>query len=261
MLCPLREEAAAIRARVAGRRSPPPAPGARAWRGRLAGREALVCVTGDGPAARGPALAALAGAGGAIVAGVGGALDEGLAIGDVVAATELYDEATGGRLPAAGGAAAAAAAGAHAAPVVTARALAGTPPERRALAGSWDPPPRVVDVESWHLVEAARAAGVPWAVLRAVSDTAGATLPPYLEACRGGDGSLRRGRIALSALRRPWTVPYLFRLRAAVSLCSTRLADACAALAAAGWPEGTPAARPDARNSGRGGRGSVGFPG
>ncbi len=261
VLCPLAEEATAIRARLAGRPSPLPALGARAWRGRLGGRDAVVCVTGDGPAAEAPALAALAGAAGAIVAGVAGALVTGLEIGDIVAATELYHEADGRRLPAAGGEAVAAATGALAAPVVTARSLVSTPSQRRALAGSWDPPPGVADLESWHLVTAARAAGVPWAVLRAVSDTPTATLPRYLEASRGPGGSVRRGRVALSALLRPWTVPALIRLRSAVTLCSARLADACAALAAAGWPEGPPPASPDARNSGRAGRGSVGFPG
>jgi nucleoside phosphorylase len=256
VLCPLREEAAALRARLDGRTAAGRIAGTAAWRGRLAGRPTVLCVTGDGPSAARAAEAATAGAAGVIIAGVGGGLSPDLRRARVVVASELYDDIGGGRAVPAHAEALARAAGAIAAPVVTAGAIVTGPAQRRALAEGWEPPPAVADLESWPMSAAAREAGVPWAVLRAVSDTAADTLPAFLEASRGPEGSLRRGRVAASALLRPWTLPALLRLAGAVAACSAALADACEALAALGWPD------PDGiRESGRAGPRSVGFRG
>lgn len=241
VLCPLAEEAVGVVARLAGREAARSEHAALAWKGRLAGRDVLVCVTGDGPARAGAAARAAALRGRAfVVAGVAGALARDLRPGDLVAATAAYDQASGARADAPRADVVAVASGGRAAPVLTALRVAASPEERARLAAAWTPPPAAVDLETWPLVAAAATAGLPWAVLRAVSDAAEEELPPYLEASRRGDGSLDRGAVARAALARPWTLPTLARLRRRLARCSSLLADACEGLAASGWPEGPP---------------------
>ena len=65
-----------------------------------------------------------------------------------------------------------------------------------------------VNMEDYHAARAAAAAGIPFAAVRAVLDTAGQSLPAGLDAAAG-----RPGRIAAGLARRPALLPELVRLR------------------------------------------------
>jgi adenosylhomocysteine nucleosidase len=67
----------------------------------------------------------------------------------------------------------------------------------------------VVDLESAFYAAAARGAGVPWVVLRAVSDMAGEDLPALLNGSRDHGGAIRRARVARGLLARPALLPHL----------------------------------------------------
>lgn len=85
----------------------------------------------------------------------------------------------------------------------------------------------VVDLESAIYAAAARRAGVPWVVLRAVSDVAGEDLPSLLNGSRDHGGAIRRGRVARGLLARPSLlpdlVPALLALRQRVLGCARAL--------------------------------------
>jgi adenosylhomocysteine nucleosidase len=82
----------------------------------------------------------------------------------------------------------------------------------------------VIEMESAAVAEKAREWGVQFRCIRVVSDTAGENMPLDFNCYRDADGRFQRGRIALAALGRPFTViPALLRLefncrRAAESL-------------------------------------------
>jgi adenosylhomocysteine nucleosidase len=73
--------------------------------------------------------------------------------------------------------------------------------------------PAAADMESSGWARAASSAGVPYAILRAVADTASEPLPSYLSRSVGPEGGIRRGRVVAFALTRPATVPALLRMR------------------------------------------------
>lgn len=90
------------------------------------------------------------------------------------------------------------------------RRMAATPAEKRALAersGS-----AAVDMESAAVALAAREAGLPFLVLRAVADPPDADVPPWALAGVGDDGRLRLFRIAAGLLRDPRSLPAALRL-------------------------------------------------
>jgi nucleoside phosphorylase len=203
-------------------------------RGRLDGRSVALAVTGDGEHnARGgvAALLAASGARGLIVIGVAGALSRGLTPAALVVASRVTDEggksvmrneqqtadvarATGGRM----------------AVVLSTGAIVDRADEKQRLAqriGAGEIP-AVVDLESATYVAGAVAAGVPWLVLRAVSDTADESLPPLLNRSRDGGGAIRRGQVLLGLLRQPQALPFLLELRGRVRRCAEVLADAVA---------------------------------
>jgi hypothetical protein len=84
----------------------------------------------------------------------------------------------------------------------------------------------VADLESAEFAEAAERRGVPYVVLRAVSDTRDAPLPDVLDGCQRADGSIDRTLVARRAFARPSSWIELARLRARVSSCANRLASA-----------------------------------
>jgi adenosylhomocysteine nucleosidase len=92
--------------------------------------------------------------------------------------------------------------------------------------------PACVDMESAAWARAAAAAGAPYVILRAVSDTAEEELPRYLAHCMDGEGSIRRAAVARRALLHPGSIPALLRMRRRVAECSSSLGAAVAALAA-----------------------------
>jgi adenosylhomocysteine nucleosidase len=71
--------------------------------------------------------------------------------------------------------------------------------------------------------EAARR-GIPYLVLRAISDAAADELPGYLSDCMDAQGSIRRSSVVGRALAHPSSIPVLLRMRRAVLDGSRRLA-------------------------------------
>jgi adenosylhomocysteine nucleosidase len=71
-----------------------------------------------------------------------------------------------------------------------------------------------VDLESGPLALAAEAAGLPFAVLRAVCDPAGRDLPPAALAALNAGGGVRLLHVAGALLRRPAQLPDLLQLAA-----------------------------------------------
>ncbi|MFN0068343.1 MAG: ATP-binding cassette domain-containing protein [Limisphaerales bacterium] len=69
-----------------------------------------------------------------------------------------------------------------------------------------------VEMESGVIVRACRAAGVPAAIVRAVSDAAEDDLPLDFNALMSADGRLDGLRLALAVASRPWRIPALLRL-------------------------------------------------
>ena len=207
---------------------------ARVNQGRLAGQEVRIAVTGDGARnARAGAEALLAGGPVAalLVLGVSGALTPALATADLVVAARVRDEE--GRAHDAVGAQVAAlaqATGGRPGLVMSARKIADTLQEKQRLARlaatEADGRPAVVDLESAAYVGAAERAGVPWIVLRAVSDTAGEALPAILNRSADASGSVRRGRVLRGLFGDPGALPQLLSLRKRVAQCSEVLARA-----------------------------------
>ena len=90
----------------------------------------------------------------------------------------------------------------------------------------------VVDMESAGWARACAAAGVPYVILRAVSDTADEDLPRYLALCMDNEGGIRRAAVARGAVLHPSSIPALLRMRRRVGECARSLGAAVAALAA-----------------------------
>jgi adenosylhomocysteine nucleosidase len=99
-----------------------------------------------------------------------------------------------------------------------------------ALASSPRFGPVAVDLESAAYAEAATHAGIPWMVLRAVSDTAAENLPELLNACRDERGSVRRAAVLGRLFSDPRPLPALLDLRRRVKRCAEVLAGAASAV-------------------------------
>ena len=74
--------------------------------------------------------------------------------------------------------------------------------------------------------------GVPYVILRAISDTAAESLPDFLVRCQAEDGHISRRRVARAATLKPWRIPVLWKLQRRVRRCSDRLANSVEALLA-----------------------------
>jgi hopanoid-associated phosphorylase len=198
---------------------------------RLAAGPGVIAVAGGGDAERleQRLSARLDGARAIISIGLGGALDPALAVGDVVVGSAVLRPR-----------------GHWAAdPDWTARLLARLPGARlatvygsaemvlnvldkaklRAKGGA-----AIVDMESHVAARVAKARGLPFAVLRVVSDTAGISLPPAVRAGMKPDGGMNLlgvlGALALS----PRQLPALMRVGRDADLAFKALAAARAAL-------------------------------
>jgi hypothetical protein len=95
--------------------------------------------------------------------------------------------------------------------------------EAQAEAG---PPTAVVDLESAIFAEVARAAGIPWLVVRAVSDTASEGLPELLNRSRDSGGAVRRTQVLRGLLGDPRAITRLLALRGRVVRCAEAIGDA-----------------------------------
>ena len=126
-------------------------------------------------------------------------------------------------------AAATRATGGRAAVIMSARRIADSVEEKRRLAQQAGGGLAVVDLESASYVAAAEAAGIPWMVLRAVSDTAGEALPPLLNRSLDAGGAVSRGRVLRGLLGDPGALPLLLTLRKRVAECARVLARAAEA--------------------------------
>lgn len=73
----------------------------------------------------------------------------------------------------------------------------------------------VVDMESHLVAEAAARAGIPFAILRCVSDTTGMQLPPAVDVMMRPDGSIDVGAVARSLVGTPGQIPSFTRTLAA----------------------------------------------
>lgn len=71
-----------------------------------------------------------------------------------------------------------------------------------------------VDLESGAVAQTARAAGVPFGVLRAICDPASRNLPPAALIALKSTGAIGLGRVAASVLAHPGQTPALLRLAA-----------------------------------------------
>jgi adenosylhomocysteine nucleosidase len=194
-------------------------------------------VTGDGAVnaqARLEALLARVPAGRVLGVGVSGALTSDLGPGDLLAGERVCDEAAV-LVPDEELLAAALRVGARPATLVTATRIADSPEARARLCERFQrwPGPAAVDLESTALARTAAAHGLPWAILRAISDTAGESLPALIESSRDESGSVRRRVLLRGLLLQPAALPTLVALRWRVGRCAQVLATAAARLVAA----------------------------
>ena len=83
----------------------------------------------------------------------------------------------------------------------------------------------LVDMESGVLRDLARAADVPSATVRSVSDTAHRDLPLDFNRVYSPDKTLLPGRLALEIARAPWRIPALIRFGRDAQVASARLAE------------------------------------
>jgi len=81
-----------------------------------------------------------------------------------------------------------------------------------------------VDLETATVAEVAASRGVPYIAVRAISDTAGESLPLDFNRFRDDSGRIDRFRIARHSILRPGLIAPLWRLRRRVSLCAENLA-------------------------------------
>lgn len=194
-------------------------------------REVFLAVTGDGPhKARRSALELLKAVGPDVLVGIGsaGGLTEALRVGDLLLAERIVDEASGRvfETPSSQWSKAARIDGVARGTAVTARAIASSPSDKARLARLVAKGPAAVDLESAGWAESAEQLGVPFVILRGVSDTAGETLPLDFELLRDGEGSLDRRRVLWAACRRPTVWPALWRLRRRLLAVADALASA-----------------------------------
>jgi adenosylhomocysteine nucleosidase len=159
-------------------------------------------------------------------AGVAGGLTPDLGVGDLVVARRVLDD--GGETPAPDAGLAGRAAvrpGARGGSFVSVDRPVVTAAGKAALAGRVAPSAAVVDMESGAWARAAAAAGIPFLIVRVVSDAADEELPGYLSRCVDEEGGIRRSAVALQALAHPGSIPALLRMRKRVAACSALLAD------------------------------------
>ncbi len=199
-------------------------------RGKIAGAPALLSMTGDGPpCAFASASFLLTEFPVSLLVGTGaaGGLVPNLRTGEVVVSGRVVDES--GEAPPPDGAlvARAVSLGAKAATLVTAARPLTSSTERDALAvrvGATLAAPAVVDMESAAWGRAAARHGVPYVILRAVSDAFEDDLPRFLPSCLSPEGSIDRAAVALRLVARPDALPALLRARGRVREGAANLA-------------------------------------
>jgi nucleoside phosphorylase len=211
-----------------------------AFADRAMPEDVIVAKTGDGGVRAARGLAALCASHRpslVIGAGVAGGLTPDLGTGDLVVAHRVLD--AGGREvtpwpDAVRVVYAAAKPGARQGTLLSVERPLLTAEEKAAAAALAAPPPAAVDMESAAWAAAAAARGVPYLIVRIVTDTAEEELPGYLSRCMTHEGGIRRSSVALGALLHPRSIPSLRRMRRTVLDCADRLAAFVTALVAEG---------------------------
>ena len=237
-LAAMRFEASALLRRVAGARKARDTGLRKAVSGAIAGRPVLIAVSGIGPQAAREAAEAcvdLARQGRCrrvIWIGIAGALSPGLKVGDLVVATSVTSADDKPIALDRDLATTAAASGCAKAVVVTTPTPVVTADERRRLWRQVGSPDRAaVDMESYEAARVFDAAGLPFAVLRAVSDTSEDDLPATLQAAVTPTRGISIPRLVLAVLRRPRAAVPLAEVRIRAARSARALADAAAVLA------------------------------
>ena len=190
-------------------------------------RAVVLTATGDGPkrAASGAATFLERHRPSAVVgAGLAGALSPGLSVGDIVASRRVRFEVGDAATPDPGLLERAIAAGARPATLVTVdRPIVSTAVKAVLASTESGGDPLVVDMESAAWAREAAARGIPYVVVRVVSDAADEALPAFLAEALGTDGSIRRGEVARRALLEPSSWGTLLRMRRRLHDCSAAL--------------------------------------
>ncbi len=253
-LAAMRFEVGALMRRVEGARKARDTGLGRTVSGSIGGRPVLVAVSGVGArAARTAAeacvdLARQGRCSRVVWLGIAGALSPGLRVGDLVVATSVtaaeerhWVRRRPRRHPDAAPqpialdrdlATSAVSAGCAEAVVVSTSRPVVTPDQRQRLwqqAGS--PDRAAVDMESYEAARVFHAAGLPFAVVRAVSDTAEDDLPMALTDAVTAEGGISTPRLAFALLRRPRAALPLAAVRFLAARSARVLAGAAAALA------------------------------
>ncbi len=224
------EEVAMLERRLDAPYRIPSPPCARALSGMLFGRRTAVLVSGEGELAARTAVRALLNrfdVRRVVIIGLAGAITSDLRSGALVLAKRVVAKNGGVLFPSAD---LYARARAELDAVEVTAVETDVLLDASAKVGLRDRLPRgisaVADMESAAQARLVSRAGIPWLVIRAISDEAHESLPPYLARCRRVDGSFDRLSIVRGALFRPQVWPTLWRLRGRVRACARCLADA-----------------------------------
>lgn len=232
----LAEELAPLSRRLADRR--PPRPG-RSWSCLADGHELTVMTTGDGArcALRSveelftvfePSLL--------IGIGCAGAATGGLGAGELLAAERVFEQASGAVVIPPDSPwlrRARTLRGVVAGSIVSLPRIARSPEAKARAARAASDGPVVIDLESWSWARTATDNGVPFVLLRGVTDALHERLPLDFEGLRDAGGSVDRGRVLLAASFRPASWPGLLSLRRRLRAVAERLAECTLEVAAA----------------------------
>lgn len=104
--------------------------------------------------------------------------------------------------------------------------VAGSAAEKRELADRLGADALAIDLETAALAEVTHRHGVPYLVLRSVSDTVDESMPAFVAKCFREDGSMSRLAVVRSALFRPGRWKILLAMRRRMARCSRALRDA-----------------------------------
>lgn len=157
-----------------------------------------------------------------VMAGFAGALVDALGVGDVICAAEVVDTHGGswGGEPNRTG---------QTERAVTVDHLVTKPDDKRRLAIDFGA--MAVDMESAYVAARCKAADVPFACVRAISDEVATALSPALTTLLSA-GNVAMWRVVLALARRPMLLPELLRLARDTKIASAKLADVLAEMVA-----------------------------
>ncbi len=229
ILTAVRQELAPLARRLRPCRTAPPRPRYFfSLSGAVAGVEVVLCAGGVGPTRAAEATVEILDVWTPdllLVAGVAGALDPALRIADIVAADQLLGPAPApppGTVPAPVGDLHSY----HRGALLSLDRVLVSPDEKQAARASALPAvPLAVEMETAGAVRIAVERSIPWAAVRAVSDTSADTLPLDFNRLRDPDGDLPTTRVAMAALAQPTSIAGLLRLGRNTSLAAEALAE------------------------------------